>query len=1384
MERASSDYRQEPETSAEDVNAAQVPISDASMPDADISSSSRKTGSGRDDKSKKSNTTSSEFSESTMRLATALLSMPEVQGHQDVWREEETAIIRFHNRPRTQKFVPTDDQGLLSRKKAKRYLNPNRLTAFYFLDDPSELRMEEDERWQGRGEHEEVKGGGGQRWVGVSVFFKKDQKVGQQLLPPKFTPKDRNLKSLEPDEEESSDDEQQEDHKRQTEQDGGSLPAAEPTESGEGGAGGNDPAREETEQIINAYADKQQQINEEEMLLDALDEMASKVWLLSGSELELNEDFQAEVQGMANEEDASGILYPSSVEPAIAAETPSEKVERLRRKALYKFMLNEHKSLGHGAAAELLYEGEALKILKEIRSKCRLCNLYDDTRIIKNRGALCQFAADKNQLWLIDEVPTRLGNTIKIIDACSRKRVAVLIDVAPSAGGKVGAAVRCFQKAKDRLGGAPETLLYDMGSEFDSRRFRRAVEASNTGLKPVGFKAAWRISKLERDNGSTRKRLNKLINPPFAEWLEVFLWGMASHAVDQELLDFNFSDVMNDLCRAPVDADEQAEEYVIKEMLLDEAMWQLNHTPVLGTTLSPENLHTGSFNRGTRDWELVLGELLNDHEIKLGNQDAYMERSAAVQEAVREAVRSLDLELLARRRELVGRSYWRGKEAESFEIGMKVYCRKPETSKFHRWMEGTVTAVDGEKRLVHVQIGKYVGAYVYKDVAVLAPLQEQEYELEFYPDDDLLDMIVDKGGCVIFEDENETVGNTELTPLRHVGLGCREATTADVGVRAKFGRRTGVSFDAGVPDMFLGPRERLFEYGKLHKKVLSEVQKSRTSVELSMHGGSVFLADAVEVPDSTTQRAFDFDVLQPLTTSLETMGPEEKRAARLMRGENQMCFQFSQLLNGRCIQKELSIKDNSDIHYAVVSVDVARERLKGSVDRGRHCNLRWGPSTTPLFISDAEAAATVPNTFVARRSYTVGDATLLAVFQFAQAMGSKMTFADFKEAFLSGKLFKELYDEAENQEVWVVVPEAVVNMTIPGVTMAERDEVPIGATAVHVDDSAACGHVIFYLRLAILYEYYELGSFTVLEPGTRDNYVGREIIVVPRCFDDYLVEQHLLSQPEQLEKAGLEFPRDVMGGISEEEYQTVEQATGIGRETEASDYPLAKSRTLDAEWFADNNEVPFEIVYHVSQASYAKKLQELTAEEVNTYFQKRGRATNKWLRRQLKSPIKGRIGELIWLEKTNSIIHEAVSVLAGQAHAAEQQSSYDEIAVFVEELSNLILIAQLPETNVRRVFWLGKQGEVFMCGAADAGMERTGSIPFLASLRSSRINGMAMALLMREQLLSIRHIDGAVMFADALTKHMVYAHVFLLHLAMSLGIVDVSILRTKICRKS
>eukprot|EP00392_Amoebophrya_sp_AT5.2_P014232 g14375.t1 len=253
-----------------------------------------------------------------------------------------------------------------------------------------------------------------------------------------------------------------------------------------------------------------------------------------------------------------------------------------------------------------------------------------------------------------------------------------------------------------------------------------------------------------------------------------------------------------------------------------------------------------------------------------------------------------------------------------------------------------------------------------------------------------------------------------------------------------------------------------------------------------------------------------------------------------------------------------------------------------------------------------------------------------------------------------------------------------------------------------------------------------VGSYTTLGPGQRENYVGREVMAVPFCFDQLKLQEHLNKNSERVADSGFAPLEGAAQVPTEEELKHAEEVTGIPRSLDVTEYPMSASIKFDPEAVLVNNEIALDIVYYISQTAYASRLKEITSEEVKEYTHKKRTTANFWAKKELRSPIRGKIGELIWLQKCNAIICEEVSRLAGEAHIAEQCEDLEEIDLFLARLNSIVLISQLPETNTRRVYYLSTLRSHHLASGGDAGMERIGGTSFLTAVAVMRVTHLSM----------------------------------------------------------
>eukprot|EP00392_Amoebophrya_sp_AT5.2_P017237 g17566.t1 len=284
------------------------------------------------------------------------------------------------------------------------------------------------------------------------------------------------------------------------------------------------------------------------------------------------------------------------------------------------------------------------------------------------------------------------------------------------------------------------------------------------------------------------------------------------------------------------------------------------------------------------------------------------------------------------------------------------------------------------------------------------------------------------------------------------------------------------------------------------------------------------------------------------------------------------------------------------------------------------------------------------------------------------------------------------------------------------------DHAPSGCFGVHVDDLLSGGDKMFHLRMFVLFDSFELGSFCILEEGRRDAYIGREVAVVPFLFDQKRVRAHLNDNSSHMIQGEVELPVGAVQEGTAEEVAAVEKRVGISSDTRPEQYPETTKISYDPMVVLSLHKMSTDVVYYVGQELYAEKITALTEEEVEKFYEKRRAANgNKWKLRECKSPFKGRLGELLWL-KSNAIISQCVSELASLAHKADLCERYSDVDQFVDDLNGTIGAAQFKGSNTQRIYRLADLGNAFICGAADAGKERIGGTSFIAGAGVQRVN--------------------------------------------------------------
>eukprot|EP00392_Amoebophrya_sp_AT5.2_P017972 g18415.t1 len=339
----------------------------------------------------------------------------------------------------------------------------------------------------------------------------------------------------------------------------------------------------------------------------------------------------------------------------------------------------------------------------------------------------------------------------------------------------------------------------------------------------------------------------------------------------------------------------------------------------------------------------------------------------------------------------------------------------------------------------------------------------------------------------------------------------------------------------------------------------------------------------------------------------------------------------------------------------------------------------------------------------------------------------------------------------------------------------------IGALGSHVDDTASSGHILYMLRLYALFRKFPLGSWTRMLPGKRDSFIGREIQVVPECIDQHQMNGMLDEKQQELEDLDI-LVRDVYyQSVDEDMLQFAEKKYNIGRNQKPHQYDKTPNMECSAQVLCDGWKMKDKVVYVVSQESYGQKMKEISKEEVLAFFRERDRAKNAWMRKQISNPFRKRIGELLWVTKSNALISQATSDMAGELIRAEQANSWACVEHYVHDLNGLILLTVMTEASTRRVARLGDLKTHTLLGCGDASKSRVGGTINLSGPLQKRLSLISSfskipRRLREDNILDMRHIPGKQNWTDALTKSPREVVMILLYLNSVWGIADQRIL--------
>eukprot|EP00392_Amoebophrya_sp_AT5.2_P019866 g20882.t1 len=189
---------------------------------------------------------------------------------------------------------------------------------------------------------------------------------------------------------------------------------------------------------------------------------------------------------------------------------------------------------------------------------------------------------------------------------------------------------------------------------------------------------------------------------------------------------------------------------------------------------------------------------------------------------------------------------------------------------------------------------------------------------------------------------------------------------------------------------------------------------------------------------------------------------------------------------------------------------------------------------------------------------------------------------------------------------------------------SQREAAPDGGFGVHVDDLIFGGGLFFHLRMCVLFTLFDLGSFSILEEGFRDVYIGRELAVVPFLYDQHTAAAHLSENKSLFDQSKTELPEHALVPAGEAELRLIEERVGFGPSRAPIAYEETKKIPYCPLLAAEKHRMLQPVVYHVGQEVYAEKIKPLEEAEVTQYFEAREKAAgDRWKLRNVKSPLKG-----------------------------------------------------------------------------------------------------------------------------------------------------------------
>eukprot|EP00392_Amoebophrya_sp_AT5.2_P017456 g17812.t1 len=198
-------------------------------------------------------------------------------------------------------------------------------------------------------------------------------------------------------------------------------------------------------------------------------------------------------------------------------------------------------------------------------------------------------------------------------------------------------------------------------------------------------------------------------------------------------------------------------------------------------------------------------------------------------------------------------------------------------------------------------------------------------------------------------------------------------------------------------------------------------------MELKCEGGRVYLTPADgEVVLDAKERAYDFTVLPQVTKHLNG---QRRKSGRLLHLDP-ICYDFSQLLNGKVIKEKMNAKDNRDIDYVVTAYEINTNRVFSPPQyQGNSMLVRWGEETTPEFLpEDSSLWSLTKGDFTVARIYFEKTTTAHEKMQLCASEGkSGSVIIDEKTAERMG--FESYYVPSVKAEVAAVVSHNIFGET-------------------------------------------------------------------------------------------------------------------------------------------------------------------------------------------------------------------------------------------------------------------------------------------------------------------------------------------------------------------